>query len=232
MLQEKMTCFELGVRIPVNDRTAAQPPLALAHNHHVCALCSSAQFIIRAPWLPAAVGRVSNDLAEIIDLYKTLDELAGIPLPAHDSKAVQGTSLVQAMQGSGGNGTMYQYAFSQFAKSGSGGAWDGKQWGTCMDCFPTGQPAGTGGGAANFMGFSVRSSDWRYTEWIPYNRTGGFPEWASGAAATELYDHRTDHGDSFDDFENANMANDTSAVAAAARTELAAALRAQFEHDE
>ena len=201
-----MTNFEIGVRIP---------------------------FIIRAPWLSPSVGRVSADLAEIVDLYKTLDELAGIPLPAHDSKPVQGVSLVQAMNGSqGGNGTIYQYAFSQFAKSGTGGAWDGKQWGTCMGCFPTGQPAGTGGGAANFMGFSVRSSSWRYTEWIPYNKTGGFPEWSHGAAAWELYDHRLDKGDSFDDFENANMANDTSAAAVAARSVLAAALRAQFEHDE
>jgi arylsulfatase A-like enzyme len=46
--------------------------------------------IIRAPWLAGSVGRRSDALAEIVDLYKTLAELAGVPLPIDNSHPVMG----------------------------------------------------------------------------------------------------------------------------------------------
>ena len=60
-LWEKMTNFENGVRIP---------------------------FIVRAPWLgAAAAGRRSDALAEAVDVYRTLSELAGLPVPAMGERA-------------------------------------------------------------------------------------------------------------------------------------------------
>ena len=192
-LWEKMTNFELGVRIP---------------------------FIVRASWLEGSVGRRSDALVEIIDLYRTLSDLAGIPVPAHESHAVAGESVVPAMTG----GTrVSNYSFSQFAKSGP----DAAPFGVCMACFPQGKAA------SDFMGFSVRSAGWRYTEWYRYDKAGGAPSWKE-LFATELYDHREDKGDDFDGFENVNVANRTTRTGSAEATavaELKPVLLQQFLHD-
>ena len=37
--------------------------------------------IIRAPWIESAVNASTSALAEAVDLFPTLSELAGIPLP-------------------------------------------------------------------------------------------------------------------------------------------------------
>ena len=77
------------------------------------------------------------------------------------------------------------------------------------------------------MGFSVRSSSWRWTEWLQWNASSGQPEWSKVVAA-ELYDHRGDRGDDFDRFENENLANASGADFDEARQELSHALRQQF----
>ena len=61
-----------------------------------------------------------------------------------------------------------------------------------------------------------------------------WPDDAEDRINRELYDHRGDLGDgrAFDDFENENLANSTEAGLAAARAELRAVLRAQFQHDD
>ena len=62
-----MTNFELGVRVPL---------------------------IVRAPWATAVRGKFSDELAELVDLYPTLAELAGLP-PAGATlgERLGGTSL-------------------------------------------------------------------------------------------------------------------------------------------
>ena len=104
-LWQKMTNFELGVRIP---------------------------FLVRAPFLPSSIGMRSDALVEIVDLYKTLADLAGIPLPKNDSRAVQGHSLAGIMRG---DAPPSNYSFSQFAKSGP----DDAPFGVCMTCYPQGK---------------------------------------------------------------------------------------------
>merc|ERR1719424_2695992 len=63
----KMTNFETALRIPT---------------------------IIRAPWIKTSVGRVTDVLAEAVDFYPTLAELAGLPSPQATGEDVNGTSLV------------------------------------------------------------------------------------------------------------------------------------------
>jgi len=61
----------------------------------------------------------------------------------------------------------------------------------------------------DFIGYSVRSARWRYTEWLGFNGTllhGDF----NRVVGTELYDHAGDDGSDhkWDDFENENVAAD------------------------
>jgi len=75
----KMSTLELGTRIP---------------------------FIIRAPWIKTAVGVVTHALAEAVDLYPTLSELAGLKLPTGAGGAnLGGTSLLPVMMFPTGPGT-------------------------------------------------------------------------------------------------------------------------------
>ena len=42
--------------------------------------------------------------------------------------------------------------------------------------------------AYNYMGYSVRSLQWRLTEWLPWNKTNDCPEWDNEAVGMrELY---------------------------------------------
>mmetsp|Transcript_58113 Transcript_58113/g.90396 ORF Transcript_58113/g.90396 Transcript_58113/m.90396 type:complete len:87 (-) Transcript_58113:56-316(-) len=57
------------------------------------------------------------------------------------------------------------------------------------------------------MGYSVRTDAWRYTVWLRWdgkNLVGDF----SRPVGVELYSHASDDGNSFDRFENANLADD------------------------
>ncbi len=63
-LPSQFTNFELGVRVPL---------------------------IVRAPHYKRSVGQVTGGLAELVDLYPTIAELAGVPVT---TEAVDGVSLV------------------------------------------------------------------------------------------------------------------------------------------
>ena len=82
----KHTNFELGTRVPL---------------------------IMRAPWLPAGGARITPPV-EIVDMYKTMAELAGLPAP---ESGVQGRSLaplfIDATVNVWGEGE--PVAFSQYA---------------------------------------------------------------------------------------------------------------------
>ena len=75
----------------------------------------------------------------------------------------------------------------------------------------------------DFMGYSIRTRDWRWTEWLAWNGTAMRPMWDQ-SAGEELYDHR--EGTGAWHTENENLAGDTSL--ADVRKELGAQLRAHF----
>ena len=67
--------------------------------------------------------------------------------------------------------------------------------------------------AQTYMGYSVRSAEWRFTLWAEWNGTSLCPEWHNAANKIELYDHRRDmETANFDDFENINVAADNAGV--------------------
>jgi hypothetical protein len=63
------------------------------------------------------------------------------------------------------------------------------------------------------MGYSIRTDEWRYTAWVPFNASTHTPEWAQAWGGEELYDHRDprcNEKGSFDSCETRNMAKDVS----------------------
>jgi arylsulfatase A-like enzyme len=117
----KMTNFERGVRVPL---------------------------IVSAPGMKTA-GQRTRALVELVDLYPTLTELAGLPLPPH----LEGTSFKPLIENP--TRAWKTAAFSQYLRPGK----------------------------PPFMGRTIRTDRWRYTEWTdPKNQHAGI----------ELYDHTSD----------------------------------------
>ncbi len=140
-LYTKMTNFELGTRVPL---------------------------IMRAPALAKeASGKRTRALVELVDLYPTLAELSGLPLPTH----LEGTSFVPVLKDPAR--IWKTAAFSQYERRGSAKL--------------------MGKGPLKFVGRSIRTSGWRYTEWKD-------PEGKPMGA--ELYDEEKDP------VENVNLADE------------------------
>ena len=98
-------------------------------------------------------GVQTNALVELVDLYPTLADLAGLSVP----QGLEGTSLKPLFSSPGL--PWKEAAFSQFPRS---------------------SPKHH----SPIMGYSVRTNDFRYTEWQELN--------SGMVVATELYDHRYD----------------------------------------
>ena len=54
-----------------------------------------------------------------------------------------------------------------------------------------------------FMGYSLRTAAWRYTEWVRWDGAHLLPIWGD-LIGRELYSHVGDDGTDFDAFENVN----------------------------
>jgi arylsulfatase A-like enzyme len=101
-------------------------------------ICTRVPLIIRVPG-QANRGAASSGLVELIDLYPSLAELCGLPLPAH----LEGTSFAPLLADP--KRPWKTAAFSQYARSYSGRRDKGKK------------PP---------MGYSMRTAKYRYTEWF------------------------------------------------------------------
>lgn len=157
-------------------------------------LATRVPMFIRAPWLTRGGGR-SSALVELVDLLPTIADLAGIPLPSNET--FDGVSLVPLLQQT--VSTVKDAAFSQYprrVKDPKRMWWENSIINVERHLF-------------THMGYSVRTVDWRYTEWVQFNGTTLLPVW-SNVTARELYDHRNEtiYPTNFDDGENENVAGD------------------------
>ena len=218
----KMSVFELATRVPL---------------------------IIRDPGSPLTHGKVTMAFAELVDIMPTLATLAGVPLPENEPVPLGGKSLhaIFAMDPSSllPNATK-SYTLSQHAR-----CWKDEHTpcGTTLEDVPRPRSnefeQGTvrsGAGphdlhdmcdchfvkaeAIDFMGLSIRTPEWRYTQWHPWNGTVLDVVWET-MTGVELYTHTGDDGTSFDAWENVNVAGRPQY--AAIESELATMLRAAFE---
>ena len=118
----------------------------------------------------------TDELVEAVDLFATLTELAGLPVPhtcPDDSLNValctEGTSLVplvKKVRGLSGDGFRWKdAAYSVYHRK-----WEGPH---------------------PVLGYTVRTKTHRYTEWVHYDRTHFRPDFTH-VLATELYRHSDD----------------------------------------
>ena len=159
----KMTNWELAVRVPL---------------------------IIRAPWKPASAGKRSHAFVELVDLYRTISELVGAPLPGDDIEGVSFASLFDSPDLNAHEAALAinktAAAYSQYTRCPNEKLpeWDNN---SCSK-----------NDKVQYMGYSVRVLNWRYTAWMKWE--DGKAEWDSKPYAVELYDHH--NSDSVDGTEN------------------------------
>ena len=105
------------------------------------------------PWIIRAPGRVQpgvrvEPMVEFVDLYPTLSELAGLPVPAH----LQGTSAVPLLDGKAR--PWKSAVFNQYLRS---GIW------VAPDSIP-------------YMGYSMLTEKWHYVAWMNWT-TKAYVAW-------------------------------------------------------
>jgi len=109
--------------------------------------------VVYAPGMKGG-GQPCNSLVELVDLYPTLTELCGLELP----EGLDGANLAPLLDDP--SKTCKEAAFSMVARSDS--------------------PEADHARNRDFLGASVRTDRWRYTEWD------------GGSRGAELYDHEND----------------------------------------
>ena len=58
----------------------------------------------------------TNAIVELVDIYKTVCELAGVPLPEDDTYEVEGTSLIPLLQDPSGKGWNKTTGLTQYPR--------------------------------------------------------------------------------------------------------------------
>ncbi|EGD76787.1 iduronate sulfatase [Salpingoeca rosetta] len=162
-------------------------------------------FMVRVPWKQNSIGKRTKVRAELVDLYRTLADLAG--LGDHVEDGVQGTSLAGAFDDPDAPPHKLQtkLAYSQIGRCAC--ALFPKYNVTQCDanaCAHVPLPA------FDFMGYTMRTGDYRFTAWVPFDNTTMRVDW-NRTAAYELYDLTADTGRDFDfDGFSVNLANNAS----------------------
>ena len=186
--------------------------------------------IVRDPFLPQSHGRHSPVLAELVDLYPTLAELAGVPLEKVET--IDGTSLAPAPRDP--SLTMLPlrgWALSQYPRCPAKGA-------KPEDYYEDNMCEFVERSKIPYMGYSLRVDTWRYTEWAAWNGTSLRPIWSS-LVGVEMYKHDASNTSlscnmhvnaCFDHFENKNLANNPTYAteAAALSAKLHAVVASQY----
>jgi len=180
----KQTNFELATRVPL---------------------------IIKVPGKPNSHGKHSTLFAELVDVYRTLAELAGASGAgaAAIEESVDGVSLAAAFDdptivtlAATGGRTDYTYA-----KTVSFSQYPGQHFGNCSSGYVFGGKCKEAPGSTiskgsatvagqkekkqQYMGYSVRSHTWRYTVWMPVtpnendtSRPALITDWSATATST------------------------------------------------
>jgi iduronate 2-sulfatase len=176
--------------------------------------------IVRAPWLGA--GSVA-DLVELVDLYPTMAALAGVPLPP--GEVFDGQSLVPLMSAAALHTApppeaVRGYALSVYPRCPKDTVNASMMW-RANDCMEVERSAFFS------MGVSLRTEDYRYTEWTLWDGNALAPRFDQPPIGVELYIHTDVDSNDFDSpAEVFNHADDP--AYATVRAQLAAQLRVVY----
>jgi len=161
--------------------------------------------VVHVPWKPSTKGKRTSAIVEQIDMYPSLAELAGVPVSSKES--VDGTSWAHLFEDP--SSEHKDAAFTQYPRCWPEDSHGPEAFTHMARC------AGVDKADFAYMGYSIRTTRWRYTEWAKWNGQELKPNW-SDLAGVELYDHADDppHDSkvSFEQFENKNVADDFSDV--------------------
>lgn len=166
--------------------------------------------IISVPWKAQSVGQRTTVKAELVDVYKTLAELAGLGPVEQGPGGVQGTSLAAVFDSPGSPPPELagKVAYSQIARCSCGPV---AACGGAMEC-DANACAGTPVAQFDYLGYTMRTERWRFTAWPVFDNSTMRVDWGR-TAGLELYDLQGDDGSNFDfDGYNRNVAaehNDT-----------------------
>merc|ERR1712217_55143 len=147
---------------------------------------------------------ISDEVVELVDVMPTLMDLAGVPNSILNvGETLDGTSLRPLLGGSTSSSRVGLSLYPRCPNNNSPDA-DPKNWWKHNSCLFTDRTL------YSFIGLSIRTQRWRYTEWRWWDGPLEQPNWKVDPVAVELYDHLDDDGTDFDEFENVNLANNTS----------------------
>jgi len=165
--------------------------------------------LMRVPWKLKSLGKRTQVKAELIDMYRTLAELAGF---SSVEEGVQGMSLAPVFDDPEHlpAGLAEKAAFSQIPRCGCHGGYKNNSTecglNVCVDT-PLWSPN------FDFMGYTIRTDDWRYTAWVPWSSMDEGPDWTRfpSEGASELFNLQGDTGRDFDfDGYSKNLASEPS----------------------
>ncbi|XP_065843965.1 iduronate 2-sulfatase-like [Oscarella lobularis] len=147
----------------------------------------------RVPGMKTA-GQRTSAFVEYVDIFPSLADAAGLPVPPQcqpnmqEATCTEGVSFLPLTENS--TRKWKTAAFSQYPRPSVRGTLAERRY--CgASCNPS---------YCDTMGYTMRTYQYRYTEWIPFNATTGSVHW-DHPRAVELYDHQSDEG------ENDNIAS-------------------------
>ena len=152
--------------------------------------------IIRVPWKQNSVGKKTDVRMELVDLYKTVADLAGLPANKIQS-SVQGQSVASVFENPSTTAFDTKVAYSQIGRCGCYMRSPGRTV-ECGQASCSHTPLSSTD--FNYMGYTMRTSEWRYTTWVSWDNTTEHLLNASWdyPNGQELYDLRGDTGTDFD----------------------------------
>ncbi|XP_011702367.1 PREDICTED: iduronate 2-sulfatase isoform X2 [Wasmannia auropunctata] len=147
--------------------------------------------------------KVTDAIVELVDIFPTIADLAGVPIPICQVNSTydrsRGTQARKEMPDPCGEGitllpliksilkcqsvSWKKAAFSQYPRPG---------------IQPTLHPNSDKPRLReiNIMGYTLKTGDYRYTAWVPFAHTTCKPDW-NVTIAEELYDHKIDRAEDF-----------------------------------
>lgn len=152
--------------------------------------------IMRVPWLPQSLGKRVAVLAELVDIFPTMLDAVNVPL-LNKKEVLDGVSLLPVLLNPRDDNlarALKPYALSQYMRCPKDPSLPWKS----NDCLFVDRSK------INVMGYTIRTHEWRYTEWAQWNGEKLRIDWEK-ALGNELYSHTDDDGFSFDLFENTNQ---------------------------